>query len=58
MYTIGLALLIIQSDFYSEVAVISLPILFTAIVVSVFSAVLEGLFNSALEIKSENDLTI
>lgn len=58
IYTGLMIILFMQSNLYPAVSVIGIPILFTSLVMSVFAAVLEGLFQSAFTIKSENDLTI
>ena len=58
IYVIGLVFLGSQSALHPGIALMGLTIIFTSILITVFTAVLQELFRSALEIKSENDLTV
>ncbi|GAB2547985.1 DUF2975 domain-containing protein [Gracilibacillus alcaliphilus] len=58
LYVIGIMFLISQNAFHPGLAIIGFTITFTAIVIAVFTEVLQKLLKNALEIKSENDLTI
>ncbi|MGM8213622.1 DUF2975 domain-containing protein [Virgibacillus sp. W0430] len=58
LYTIGIIVLVSQNAFHPGIAMIGIPIVFASIVVAVFAAVLQKLLSKAIEIKSENDLTV
>ena len=58
IYVIGIVFLWSQSALHPGIALMGLTIVFTSILITVFTAVLQELFRSALEIKSENDLTV
>lgn len=58
IYIIGLVFLGSQSALHPGIALMGLTIVFTSILIAVFTAVLQELFRSALEIKIENDLTV
>ena len=58
IYVIGLVFLWSQSALHPGIALMGLTIVFTSILITVFTAVLQELFRSALEIKLENDLTV
>lgn len=58
LYIIGLFLLVLQNALHPGIAIIGLAIIFASFVVSVFSALLQELLRRALELKSENDLTV
>ncbi len=47
-----------EKDDAPGVVAIALVIIFSAFVISIFAALLENVFKSAIEIKTENDLTI
>ena len=60
LYVVGMPLFYITADLDDApgIMVIGLIILFAASVVTVFAAILQMLLTNAIEIKSENDLTI
>lgn len=58
LYIIGFFFLIFQNALHPGIALIAFAIIFTAIIISLFSAVLQAILKNALDIKSENDLTI
>lgn len=60
LYVVGMPLfyLIAEMDDAPGVIVIGLVIIFASMVISVFAAVLQKLLKEAIEIKSENDLTV
>lgn len=60
LYLLGLPLfyLIAEMDDAPGFILIGLIIIFASIVIAVFAAVLQKLLTSAIEIKSENDLTV
>lgn len=58
LYIIGLIFLISQNALHPGIALIGFVIIFATIVISLFTAVLQELLKNAIEIKSENDLTI
>ncbi|MFC5703272.1 DUF2975 domain-containing protein [Cohnella faecalis] len=59
-YALGLPLfyLIAEAEDAPGIIVIGLVIIFTSIVIAVFAAVLQKLLKNAIDIKSENDLTV
>lgn len=60
LYVVGMPLyyLIAERDDAPGIIVIGLVIIFASIVIAVFAAVLQKLLTSAIEIKTENDLTV
>lgn len=58
LYVIGIIFLMSQNASQPGIAVIGLTIIFTSAVIAVFTAVLQKLLKNALDIKSENDLTV
>jgi cellulose synthase/poly-beta-1,6-N-acetylglucosamine synthase-like glycosyltransferase len=60
LYAVGMPLfyLIAEMDDAPGVIVIGLVIIFASMVIAVFAAVLQKLLKEAIEIKSENDLTV
>ncbi len=50
--------LLTQNALHPGIAIILFAIIFTAFTISLFAAVLQELLSTALEIKSENDLTV
>lgn len=58
LYVIGIFLLALQNVLHPGIAIIGIVIIFATLVISLFAAVLQELLRSALEIKSENDLTV
>lgn len=58
LYVIGIIFLMSQNASHPGIAVIGLTILLTSAVIAVFTAVLQKLLKHALDIKSENDLTV
>ncbi|ETI68266.1 DUF2975 domain-containing protein [Neobacillus vireti] len=58
LYVIGILMLAIQNALHPGIAIIGVVIIFAALVISLFSAVLQELLRSAIELKSENDLTV
>lgn len=58
LYIIGFFFLVSQSALHPGIAIIGLAIIFGAFIIAVFAAVLQELLRNALEMKSENDLTV
>ena len=58
LYVIGIIFLISQKVLHPGIAIIGLTIIFTSVIIAVFTAVLQKLLKNALDIKSENDLTV
>lgn len=58
LYMIGAIFLMSQNALHPGIAIIGFIIIFTSIVIAVLTAVLQKLLKSALDIKSENDLTV
>ncbi|MBB2479621.1 DUF2975 domain-containing protein [Bacillus sp. APMAM] len=58
LYIIGMIFLLKQNALHPGIAVIGFVICFVTIVVSLFTAVLQNLLKSIMEIKNENDLTV
>ncbi len=60
LYVVGMPLffLMAEIDDAPGIVVIDLVIIFASIVIAVFAAVLQKLLKNAIDIKSENDLTI
>lgn len=58
IYVIGCLFLFIQNALHPGIALIGLIIIFASITIAVFSAVLQKLLHDAIEIKSENELTV
>lgn len=58
LYLVGMVFLITQEALHPGIALIGFAILFASFSISLFAAVLQELFTRALEIKSENDLTV
>ncbi|MBK3493837.1 DUF2975 domain-containing protein [Viridibacillus sp. YIM B01967] len=58
LYVIGLFLLVSKNALHPGIGVIGVVIIFATLVILLFTAVLQGLLKSALELKSENDLTV
>lgn len=58
LYMIGMIYLLTQSALHPSIAIVGLAILFSAIVIMLFAAVLQGLLKNAMKIQSENELTI
>ncbi len=58
LYVTGAIFLLIQNALHPGIAIVAITIIFSSIVIAVFAMVLQKLFKSALDIKSENDLTV
>ncbi|KNZ41602.1 DUF2975 domain-containing protein [Acetobacterium bakii] len=58
LYGIGLVILGFQNVLHPTMLIIAATIIFAALSISLFAAVLQELLKTALEIKSENDLTV
>lgn len=60
LYVLGLPIfyLLAERDDAPGIIVIGLVIIFAAIVIAIFAAVLQKLLQEAIDIKSENDLTV
>ncbi|MBE9917051.1 DUF2975 domain-containing protein [Paenibacillus donghaensis] len=58
LYVIGVIFLWFQNDLNSSITMTGAIVIFATSAVAVFAAVLQELLKNALEIKSENDLTI
>ncbi|SHH94538.1 MULTISPECIES: DUF2975 domain-containing protein [Virgibacillus] len=57
-YISGMIYLLTQSALHPSIAIVGLAILFSAIVIMLFAAVLQELLKNAMKIQSENELTI
>lgn len=58
LYVIGVIFLLTQNALHPGIAIAGFVIIFAAFVISLFTAVLQELLRNALEIKSENELTV
>ena len=58
LYAIGAIFLLTQNALHPGIAIIIFTIIFSSVVIAVFTMVLQKLLKSALDIKSENDLTV
>jgi len=58
IYAIGAVLLLAQNALHPGIAIIIFTIIFSSVVIAVFTMVLQKLLKNALAIKSENDLTV
>ncbi len=58
LYLIGTIVLMSQNALHPGIAIIGLTIIFTSVVIAVFTAVLQKLLKNVLDIKSENDFTV
>lgn len=58
LYVIGAILLISQNALHPGIAIIGFFIFFASAVIAVFAGVLQKLLRNALDIKTENDLTV
>ena len=58
IYGIGMVLLGSQSALHPGIAILGFVIIFTTMVIFLFTAVLQELLNNVITIKSENDLTV
>ncbi|MGM8363915.1 DUF2975 domain-containing protein [Virgibacillus sp. W0181] len=58
LYVIGIIYIGIQGALHPSIAIVGFVILFATFIILIFAAVLQELLESALRIKSENDLTV
>ncbi|MGY0694560.1 DUF2975 domain-containing protein [Virgibacillus sp. FSP13] len=58
LYVIGIIFLMSQKALHPGIAIIGFTIIFTSVVIAVFTAVLQRLLKNALDIKLENDFTV
>ncbi|KGX92399.1 membrane protein [Pontibacillus halophilus JSM 076056 = DSM 19796] len=58
LYVIGFVLLITQDAGNPGILLIGLLVMFFSVVIAVFAAILQQLLKSAIDLKSENELTI
>ena len=58
LYVIGILLLALLNALHPGISIIGIVIVFATLVISVFTAVLQELLIVAINIKSENDLTV
>ncbi len=58
LYGIGMVILASQSALHPGIAIIGFVIIFTTMVIFLFTAVLQELLKNVITIKSENDLTV
>jgi hypothetical protein len=58
LYLIGMFFLLSQNALHPGIAIIGLVISFASLVISLFTGVLQELLKNAINIKSENDLTV
>lgn len=58
LYVFGMILLTVLNALHPGIALMGVVIIFASLVIAVFSAILQELLRSAIELKSENDLTV
>ncbi|MFE8699883.1 DUF2975 domain-containing protein [Cytobacillus sp. FJAT-54145] len=58
LYFMGMVVLATQSALHPGIGLIGLIIIFASLIITFFAAVLQQLLRSALELKTENDLTV
>jgi hypothetical protein len=58
IYVIGVIFLLSQNALHPGIAILGFAIIFAALVIALFTAVLQELLRSTLEIKLENELTV
>ncbi|NBJ69385.1 DUF2975 domain-containing protein [Roseburia sp. 1XD42-34] len=58
LYIMGMIFLLTQNALHPSIAIMGLVILFSSIVIMLFSAVLQSLFKNALIMRLENELTV
>ncbi|WP_078552859.1 DUF2975 domain-containing protein [Bacillus alkalicellulosilyticus] len=58
IYMAGIFFLALQRAMHPGIGIIALVIMLTSVVIAVFASVLQQLLQQALQIKSENDLTV
>ncbi|MHA7138863.1 DUF2975 domain-containing protein [Rossellomorea arthrocnemi] len=58
IYVAGIVFLLIQNALHPGIAMVGIIISFASVTISIFAAVLQELLRNALELKSENDLTV
>ncbi|MGD6819193.1 DUF2975 domain-containing protein [Metabacillus sp. 113a] len=58
LYIIGIVLLAVLNVLHPGLALVGLVIIFASLVIAVFSAILQELLRRAIEMKSENELTV
>lgn len=58
LYVIGAIILLSKKALHPGIAIIIFTIIFSSVVIAVFTMVLQKLLKSAIDIKSENDLTV
>ncbi|CAM3825090.1 DUF2975 domain-containing protein [Mesobacillus zeae] len=58
LYAFGSLLLFFENALHPGVVIIVATVIFASVVIALFSAVLQMLLKNALDIKSENDLTV
>ena len=58
LYVVGMFFLGFEKALHPGIGLLGLAIIFASVIIAFFAAVLQELLRSALEIKSENDLTV
>ncbi|CAH0346691.1 DUF2975 domain-containing protein [Bacillus sp. CECT 9360] len=58
LYVLGGIVLILESALHPGIAIIGFIIIFSSVVIALFTTVLQMLLKNALDIKSESDLTV
>lgn len=58
IYVLGSIYLLFENALHPGIVIIGFTITFASVVIAVFTTVLQKLLNNAIEIKSENDLTV
>lgn len=58
LYMISMFVLIFVNALHPGIALLGLTIIFASLIIAFFAAILQELLRSALQIKSENDLTV
>ncbi|WP_442599896.1 DUF2975 domain-containing protein [Neobacillus sp. D3-1R] len=58
IYVIGMLLMAVLNTLLPGIAIIGIAVIFASLVIAFFSAVLQQLLRNAIELKSDNELTI
>ncbi|WP_100330216.1 DUF2975 domain-containing protein [Bacillus xiapuensis] len=58
LYIIGVISLAVLNALHPGIAIMGIVIMFAALVIAVFAAILQELLRNAIQLKSENDLTV
>ncbi|WP_338780569.1 DUF2975 domain-containing protein [Metabacillus sp. FJAT-52054] len=58
LYVIGMIMLTVLNALHPGIALLGIVIIFASLVIAVFSAILQELLRNAIQLKSENELTV